>query len=626
VKAVSPNEVKLDPLRQGAAELALAAGDSPVSFPTAAGVLVEARAGGRTYHRRVGVTLEDITDRLSLFIRSAPGQPPVGAREIRVRPNGVPATYQLLLANPSPRERKVVARLAGLGRETEVVVPPGKSTLLVFPAPPVVPPPPGQPGQPPLPDEGLLLKGEELVLQLFDPADRDVAKQTIRLPVRVSSPADYLTISQPVFKPSPGGRADRLSTTIVPGDVPPGGPCNVRLGFPPERNQELIIRDGNMIGPVVRGGPPLLLYADHLALPHRSGTKVWVTVSADGMERVVTYTSTLTPAGDTVRLAPFTEPEVRVKAEPVSTGTKPLPVTLEVDNAPPGASLEFVIGSTTHRWAPVVADLTMPIPTAKAVAARVKFDPKGETLLLTGSIKDHEPQLPVELLVGRRVLEARLLDWDQKEITRSKRVDVIFDGSPPQNVHFTDLPLRARKDQPIVVRASCDPTISGIKEVKFFVGLPQKNELPKAPPPIAGKLFDEAVNEYRATVPVDGQKGVITVGVQFTTNAGLSTIETQEVELVDAAELNKPAPGAISGKVIEGKLAQPGLVVFLYDDKGNSKAKTTTDEGGAFEFKDLAPASYFLYCEKETTNRHIKKEVTVKAGDTVVETLELLLK
>ncbi len=148
VKAVSPNEVKLDPLRQGAAELALAAGDSPVSFPTAAGVLVEARAGGRTYHRRVGVTLEDITDRLSLFIRSAPGQPPVGAREIRVRPNGVPATYQLLLANPSPRERKVVARLAGLGRETEVVVPPGKSTLLVFPAPPVVPPPPGQPGQP----------------------------------------------------------------------------------------------------------------------------------------------------------------------------------------------------------------------------------------------------------------------------------------------------------------------------------------------------------------------------------------------------------------------------------------------------------------------------------------------
>ena len=127
-------------------------------------------------------------------------------------------------------------------------------------------------------------------------------------------------------------------------------------------------------------------------------------------------------------------------------------------------------------------------------------------------------------------------------------------------------------------------------------------------------------------MPVEGQKGVVTVGVQFTTKAGLSKIETQEIELLDPMELNKPVPGNIAGKVIEGRLPQAGLTVFLYDDKGNAKAKTTTKNDGAFDFKDLVPGPYYLFSEKETTNRHIKQEVTVKPGETLNVTLELVLK
>jgi hypothetical protein len=98
------------------------------------------------------------------------------------------------------------------------------------------------------------------------------------------------------------------------------------------------------------------------------------------------------------------------------------------------------------------------------------------------------------------------------------------------------------------------------------------------------------------------------------------------VELIDPAELNKPEPGNIAGKLIEGRLPQPDAVVFLYDEKGNAKAKTTTKTDGTFEFKDLLPGSYYLFSDKVSTNRHIKKAVVVKPGETLAVTLELLLK
>jgi hypothetical protein len=632
VKATAPVAVTLDPLRQGRAAFALAAGDSPVSFPEARGVLVEAEAGGRTYHRRVPVSLDDITNQLHLLVRTAPGQPPALARDIRLRPDGTPQPYQFLLSNPTPRDRKVVARLAGLGREVEVTVPAGKSAALVFAgSPAVAPPAPPASGPASPPDLGVLVPQGEFKLELLNPADREEVQQTIRVPVVVANPADYLRVTDPVFLPAAGAKPNRLSVTVVPGDIPPGGECTVRLGFLDRRRGEekrlpgLVVRDGNLVGPVSRGGPPLTLYAENLALPGPGGTEVWVAVSADGVDRVLTYTATLPSLGETVRLAPVGKPMVRLKVVPVATGTAPLPVTLEVDNAPPGATLELLVGTAKDKDSPVSADLTLPIPTAKDVAARLKFDPKGETFLFTGSIRDHEPKLPVELLVGKRVLEARLLDRDRKELA-SSREDVVFDGSPPRNVRFLDLPPKARKDQPLAVRAACDPTISGLKEVKFFLGKPQGDAPPQNPPPVAGKLFDEKTNEWRASIPVEGQKGVVTVGVQFVTSAGMSKIETQDVELVDAADLNKPEPGKIAGKVIELRLPQKGREVFLYDDKGNAKDKTVTKDDGTFAFPDLAPGKYYLFTRNEYAGTQAKAEIDLKPGGLATPTLELLLK
>jgi hypothetical protein len=629
VKVTTPPDASPSPLREFPLTLSVAAGDNPVAFPEAKGVLVEATAGSRTYHRRVPVSLDDISNLLHLLIRTDPKQAPTFAREIKLRPDGHPYPYQLLLANPTPRDRKVIVRLAGLNREMEVSVQAKKSVPLVFPTPPAVapavPPVTPQPGQAPPPDLGVPVPDDELKLELLNPADRDEVVQTLRVPVSVANPADYLRVTDPVFLPATGTKRNRLSLTVVPGEIPPGGPCTVRLGFPEDRNPDLVVRDGSLIGPVTRGGSPLTLYAENLFLPGPGATRVWVTVDADGVERVFTYTASLPSLGETVRLAPVGEARVHVKVAPVATGTAPLPVKLEVDNAPPDATLELLVGTAKDDNSPVTADLTLPLATAKDIGARLQFDQKGEMFLLTGSIKDHEPKLPVKFLVGKRVLEARLLDCNGKEIA-SHRVNVTFDGTPPRNVRFLELPPKARKDQPLAVRATCDRTISGIKEVKFFIGKPQGESPPASPPPVAGKLFDEKTNEWRGAIPVEGQKGTVLVGVQFVTNAGLAKAETQEVELVDAAELNKPEPGSITGKLVEGTRPQGGIVVYLSVDKKTEKAKVTTKPDGTFAFEGLMPGTYYLLALKDSTGREAKQEVVVKAGEPTNVTLELLLK
>ncbi len=625
LKPVPPASATLDPIRESAVSLSLAAGSKPTSHPTALGVLVEADVTldreRRTFHRRVPVSLRTLSSRVDLLVRTDPKAAPQPVGEFRVRPNGQPVAYQLVLFNPSPVPQKVIARLAGLSRETApLTLEPGKPVPLVF-ASTAIPAKP-QPAVPTKPDDGFApLSDNALSLELLDPADRESVLQTFALPVAVADPASYLRVSGAVFAPAGDGRPNRLSVTVVPGDIPGSAACPVKMTFPPEANGGLLVRDGSQAGSVAPAGKPVTLYAENIAFPSPAGAKVTVTLSADGVERVFTHSALLPTLGETVRLQPVSNPRVRVHAVTFAPGTEPLPVTLEVDNPPEGATLELLVGTAKDDDSPVVADLTLPIATARAKVATMRFDPKGEGFELAGALADHKPVLPVELLTGRRALEARLLAPDGAPLAEH-RVYVTFDGRAP-DVEF-EAPPKAAKGQPLAVKAVCGPTISGIKEVKFFVGKPDKGELPAGPAPLPGVPFD--ASGWRATLQMPDTKGIVVVGVKVTTKAGRETIQTREVELLDAAELNKPAPGKIAGKLTENRIPQPAAAVFLYDAKGNPLAKATTKADGTFAFTDLPPGAYFLYSDKDSTRRQVKEQVDVKAGETTTKELELLLK
>jgi hypothetical protein len=362
------------------------------------------------------------------------------------------------------------------------------------------------------------------------------------------------------------------------------------------------------------------LYAKRLKFEPNAGRTVTLAVTADGVERAFTFVGEA--SGDAaVRFMPLTAPRVGIRADDFATGTAPLVVKVETDNAPPTATLEVSVG--TESEGKFAVDFTRRDIPAKARTVGVALDPKGG-LTLKATVGDPEPSVPVDKLFGKRVVLARLLDANRQEIARDRKV-VVFDGRKPQEVRFLDPPAKVAADKPLSVKAACELPVSGIKEVHFFTGKPAND----APPPnavlVAAKPVDGR-NEWAAAVQLDGAKGPLDVSVRFTSKAGLVGFATITVERADAADINKPEPASVKGKVVEGTLPQPGLTVVLFDDKGKEKATAKTKDDGAFAFADLAPGKYTLVAEKATTGRVKRLPVELKAGEVKAVELGLLLK
>lgn len=615
----SGGPVELSPVRAVVADRSLTVGSHPEKHPTLRGALVRSEVGGRAFFRRVDVDASSLANRLELLVASGVDGPTLPATALRVRPNGQPAKFTPILSNPTNAPQTVIVQLADPARETApVTLLPGEKKPLVFPPlpPPAAPMPPATPPAPAAPVSEFAPAPAEFVLKVLDAKTRDV-RQTFAVPVRVTEPADLLDVREVRY--TPGGE---LVATIGERSTFAGGDMPVSLTFPTDRNRGLTVTDGKLNGTFASGQGTLKLYTKGLKFEPSAGRVVTLAISADGSERAFTFAGEA--SGDVaVRLQPLTDPRVQIRCEPFAANTVPLVVKLETDNAPPTATVEVLIGvdpddaartDFAHRKVP-----------ARDRTLGVAFDPKGG-FSLKATAGDPEAKLGVEGLTGRRLVLARLLDANGKEIARDRRV-VTFDGRRPQGVRFLDPPAKVPADKPLSVAATSDLPVSGVKEVHFFIGKVAND----APPPNAVLIPAKPVdgrNEWAASVPLDGAKGPLDVSVRFTSNAGLVGFATVTVERVDAAELNKPpALATIQGRVVVGELAQPGLVVVLFDDKNKPKAEATTKDDGTFAFPDLPAGKYSLFAQK--TGPVIREKVLpveVKAGEVKTVEVGLLLK
>jgi hypothetical protein len=596
----------ITPARGLVVDRRLSAGRSPEKHPELLGVLVRCEAGGRAFFKRVDVDAGALSGRLDLLLSADPKLPPSAATELRVRPNGRPAKFALVVSNPTPAAQSVIVQLENPARETAaLVIPPGQSVPVVFP-PPALPAPPA----PSSPVPEFSSAPNTFVVKFLDAKTRQL-RQTFTLPVRVTDPAELLDVRDVSYSP-----AGELKATVGERATFVGGDMPVSLTFPEDRNRGLTVTDGRLSGAFAAGQGTLTLYAKKLKFEPSAGRSVTLAMAADGVERAFLFTGEAT-GGAAVRFQPFTVPRIGIRGDDFATGTAPLAVKLETDNAPPTATVELTVESDAN-----TSDFTKRGIPAKNRTLAVAFDPKGG-LTLTATVSDPEPQLPVDRLVGTRVIVARLLDANDVELARARKT-VVFDGRRPKGVRFIDPPANVAADKPLTVTATCDLPVSGVKEVHFFVGRPAND----APPPAALLVPAKAgaKNSWTATVPLDGAKGPLDVSVRFTSKAGLVAFATVQLERLDAAEIGKPEPAAVKGTVVEGTLAQPGLTVQLLDDKGKEKATAKTKADGTFAFADLPPGKYSLVVEKGTTGRAKRLAVELKPGEEKGVELGLLLK
>lgn len=617
VTTPTADPVELSPVRAVIAERTVAVGPKPDQHPTLRGVLVRCVVGGRAYFRRVEVNTGSLSNRLELLVSTTPDGPPLPATALRVRPNGQPAKFGVFLSNPTAAQQIVIVQLASPVREAALTLEPGERKLIAFPPPAAPTPapttPPASPA-PAAPPSEYSPAPAEFVLTVLDGKTRDV-RQTFTLPVKVTEPADLLDVREVLY--SPGGE---LSATVGERQAFGGGDMPVSLAFPEDRNRGLTVPDGKLSGIFKPGGGTLKLYAKSLKFEPTAGRTVTLAVAADGVERAFTFAGQAA-TDSTVRFQPLTAARVQIRAEEFATGLAPLPIKIEADNAPPTSTVEVSVG--TDAGDTFAADFTQRDIPAKDRTLGVALDPKGG-FTLKATMTDPAPQLAINKLVGKRVLLARLLDANGKELARDRRA-IVFDHRRPQGVRFVEPPSKVPADKPLTLTAMCDLPVSGVKEVHFFVGKPVND----APPPNAALIAAKPVegrNEWTAAIPLDGAKVPLDVSVQFKSKADLVGFDTITVERLDAAELNKPAPAMIKGTVLEGTLVQPGLTVVLFDDKGKEKAKAATKADGTFAFTDLPAGKYTLFVEKTSTGRVKRLPVEVKAGEEKAVELGLLLK
>ncbi len=619
IQAEIPSDISLSPVQAKPLLAHISAGKNPAAFPNAEGILLECLVESRPYFLRVPVNTDALRDRFTLFARNNPDAPLQPATELKLRPHGIATPVSLVLTHPSAAPLSAIVRLPTFDRETAALTLAPSTTLpLVFPAKIAAAPAPPIPTAP-----DFNAAPEVLEVEILDAKTRTL-KQSFRLPIRVEDPANYAQIGEVLYSPKRLGSASEIRTRIQPGSAFGVPDCPVEMVFNSERNPGMTIRDAALKGILKSNGDAVPLYAKQLEWAQPGEQRIIVSFHADGVERVRTFTANITPNSGVVKFNPLEDPAVRIRCTEFATDAVPLPVIVETDHAPNDATLEIQIG--TESAGQFVADKKHPISPAKLRQSSIKFDAKGN-MIFRASIQDVSAKVEVEKLTGTRIVRARMLDRNGKEIALNTR-RVTFDGNIPGDVRFLNLPPLAARGKPLKVQATCEPPVAGIAEVKFFLGKPMNDLPPMNAVVVAGKLADAKRNIWEAQLPLGDAVAPVDVSVVFISKSKQQASTTEVVELRDAAELNKPKPGSIAGTVLEGSVPQVGLAVQLFEVKDLKKAKAsaTTKEGGTFEFNELPPGKYQLVCEKPTTNRTSSANVEVLPAATAKANLSLLLK
>jgi hypothetical protein len=607
----------------------LKAGAAGARVPPPQGVLVEVRINGRTYHHRVPVSLNAVTDRLEVLLSANPETPAAPQGELRLRPVRPRQPFFLYVRNPTAKPRNLVIQLLTNdklidGAETKLAVGVKETRRVVFPQPaaPPLPPPPtgGGPAPPPGPAELPELTGP-LEVRLLDADNRNAVLERKLIPVGVATPREYIQVTGIQWLPGQPPAKNRLTVNLRT-LLSAGPPCQAELVLLPERIPGLReIKDGNLRSELPFSGEEVKLYAEGLLLRDGDDEDGWTYLTIDGCIRALVFRTTFARSGDPSTPREDSQPALRLRAPQFGrTGSK-LPVTIEVDNPPAGATLDVALG--TVNAGAFEPESARRLPTGRQTRIGLSPSGPGGALLFEAMIQDWHIELDTLRIKGPRALAARLADAAGNTI-RTAMMTVVLDDNPADKVQFIELPAKYRNNVPLVVKASAQTPVAGIKEVNFYFGKAVDNKPPAGAQPIAAVPIDQAGTTWAAKLPLAGdRKGPTDISVEFKSMVGLSSFATATIELLDPNAA--PEPGKIEGKVNEGGRAQGDLDVVLRNEKNEEKGRTKTGPDGSYRLDNVEPGKYKIIAMKVVSNRRAEQAVVVEPGQTVTVDLTLIV-
>ncbi|QDU62431.1 hypothetical protein Pan216_32980 [Planctomycetes bacterium Pan216] len=663
-KAVEALAAQTSALRQATIPVTatLSPGSSGLPTTSPVGFMGVLTVGSRTYHQLV--SFPDPSpfriDQVEILLAQGATEPTGLMNDLRLRPIGKPVPLYLYIANPSSQDRNLTVQLTAgdVVASAKLAVKGNQTGKVTFPPPAASPAPAAPSGAAPKADAGAKrepslpsLSGPIVVTVLDDGTKppKEIATRTFQS--SIAKPSDYTTVTSILYSPisPPRQQSNRLSVGIAANRSLTNPPASVEMVFPAKQipGFRAALR-GTMRGDLPIDGTALQLFASDIEFSTAAPVSGPVYLNVDGQQRAYIFTTTFDRFGPPTTPQLDLTPAIRIDAPRISRAGATFAMRLEVDNAPPNATVSVRLGRRVG--ATYVTDLLQNFMTAKNEV--VGFSPYGKkgALEFEASINDWKPVLNTSNILGRRTLVAELIDKDQQVVARDFW-DVILDNVPPEQVAFLNPPLIANPGQVLRFNAIGTDNVSGIIKANFFFGKPVKGALPPKVATIPGAPLNASYTLWAADLQISDQaKGAIDVSVELVNAVGLSTFASTTLKVIPKGQVD---PSNITGKVVEGALGQPGLTVDLFDlnpktgaaaaaaaaksasstAKGKDASKeppkptatTKTKPDGTFSFEKLKPGKYKLTTSKPASGRKAEALVDLPPGKTVNVVLSLLL-
>ena len=564
-------------------------------LPAPLGFLVAARFEGRTYHHVVRVPIVPSAQELQILVSADPDEPGATLNEIRVRPGKVKQPCHVYVKNLTNRTQKVHVEIK-MGEsflhqsmKPLTIEPDGVHKVLFDETP-----------------RAAEVRGPLQITVLDQDRHKVLDQKSLR--VEVLSPRDYVKVADARYEPG-GDGPNRWAVQVEAAKLVPGPAIAAQLVLPVQRIPGLMgIGGGTLrVDLPTQTNTPRVLFAENLRLIHAVESEGPVYLHIDGVPRAFVYRTLFSRGGEPTLTRPDITPTVRLVAPPcVMAGINCL-VDVEVDNAPPGCKLEVALGRSFNDGsfrAELVRDF------ADAKKRRIDLETSKDALVFDAAISDWTAQFDTRSIVGARELRARLINAAGKEIALAKQA-VVIDDSPPI-ARIVPTPAQIRKGSVLQIQAEGADPESGVAQVVFFFGRPERGEIPALTPRFKAMPATRDQTIWRAALllPTD-RRGPFAISVQVVNHAGLATIDTITIDVTDN-EPGKTGLGEIRGKVVEGPRPQPNLLVTLLDEAGKEILRTRTDANGAYVFGQLAPGRYRVLCVKPESQRRAELNVVVE--------------